>query len=247
MDPNGKGIIVAGGAGHLGRAIAAALCRRGAQVAIIDNDAHGAEKIATLEVTYVRADAGDDASAGRAIANVAAKLHRIDALINCTGSIHSEPLINLLNKEQRRHRRDTWDKVIYSNLTATFTLTARVVEHMALARTKGVIVNFSSVSAAGNPGQSAYSAAKAGIEALTVVWARELGPLGIRVVAIAPGFVETGSTRKALSEASLKDCIRRTPLGRLAAPDEIATSVIFVLENDFLTGRTIAIDGGVVV
>lgn len=247
MDPSGKGIIVAGGAGNLGRVIAGALCRRGAQVAIIDSDAAGAKKVADLEVMYVQADAGDEVSVGRAIADVAAKLHSVDALINCIGTIHSEPLLNLLNKEQRRHRRDTWDKVIYSNLTATFMLSAHVAEHMALARTKGVIVNFSSVSASGNPGQSAYAAAKAGIEALTVVWARELGPLGIRVVAIAPGFVETESTRSALSEALLKDSIRRTPLGRLASPDEVATTVIFVLENDFVTGRTIAIDGGVVV
>lgn len=196
---------------------------------------------------YVTADTGDDASVGVAVAAVVSDFHRIDALINCAGKIHSEPLINLFGKEQRRHRLDTWNAVLYSNLTATFTVTAHVVEHMALARTKGVIVNFSSISATGNPGQTAYAAAKAGIEALTVVWSRELGPLGIRVVAIAPGFVDTPSTRAALSESALKDFVRRTPLGRLATPDEVAASVIFAIENDFLTGRTIAIDGGVVI
>ena len=118
---------------------------------------------------------------------------------------------------------------------------------MAANRIKGVIVNLSSVSAAGNPGQTAYSAAKAGVEAMTAVWARELGPLGIRVVAIAPGFVDTHSTHAALSEEALKEWKRRTPLGRLGTAQEIASTVLFVLENDFISGCTIRVDGGLVI
>jgi len=109
-----------------------------------------------------------------------------------------------------------------------------------------VIVNFSSIAASGNPGQSAYAAAKAGIEAMTTVWARELGPLGIRAVAIAPGFVATPSTDAAMNPDALADLKRRTPLLRLARPAEITSAVLFAIENDFLTGTTIAVDGGLV-
>ncbi len=144
--------------------------------------------------------------------------------------------MNLLAPKQKRHLLENWDRVIRSNLTATFLLSSHVAEAMATSRTKGVIINFSSVSAAGNPGQSAYAAAKAGIEALTSVWAKELGPLGVRVVTIAPGFVDTPSTRTALPDDSLKEWARRTPLRRLAKADEIAGAVMFAIENDYLTG-----------
>jgi 3-oxoacyl-[acyl-carrier protein] reductase len=148
--------------------------------------------------------------------------------------------------DRRRHRIETWESTIRSNLTATFVLTSHVAEHMAANRTKGVIVNISSISASGNPGQTAYSAAKAGVEAMTSVWARELGPLGIRSVAIAPGFVATPSTDAAMSADALAELRRRTPLLRLGKPEEIAAAVAFAIDNDFLTGTTIAVDGGLV-
>lgn len=151
-----------------------------------------------------------------------------------------------MDPQQRRHRISTWDATIRSNLTVTFVLGAHVAESMASTRTKGVIINFSSIAAAGNPGQSAYSAAKAGIEAMTTVWARELGPLGIRAVTIAPGFVATASTDAAMSESALSEIKRRTPLLRLAKAQEIASAVDFAIANDFLTGTTIAVNGGLV-
>jgi 3-oxoacyl-[acyl-carrier protein] reductase len=118
---------------------------------------------------------------------------------------------------------------------------------MMTTRTKGVIVNISSVSAGGNPGQSAYAAAKAGVNALTAVWAKELGPLGIRVVAIAPGFTETDSTRAAMSETALQETIKRVPMRRLGKPEEIADGVLFAIKNDFCNGKVLALDGGLVI
>jgi 3-oxoacyl-[acyl-carrier protein] reductase len=160
--------------------------------------------------------------------------------------IHSEPLLNLMDTATKRHRIQTWEATIRSNLTATFVTTSVIAEHMALSRTKGVIVNFSSIAASGNPGQTAYAAAKAGVEAMTGVWARELGPLGIRAVAIAPGFVLTESTKAAMSDDALAELKRRTPILRLGKPAEIASAVLFAIENDFVTGTTIAVDGGLV-
>jgi 3-oxoacyl-[acyl-carrier protein] reductase len=236
MDVSGKTVLVAGGAGSLGSEIAESLRARGANVVVID----------AREPSDVQLDATDDAAVGAAIAQIAKQHGKISVLVNCMGLIHSEPLVSLTNPTERRHRMSTWNATIASNLTATFVLGSHAAEHMATTRSKGVIVNFSSIAASGNPGQSAYAAAKAGVEAMTVVWARELGPLGIRAVAIAPGFVATPSTDAAMNEQALSDLKRRTPLMRLAKPAEISAAVEFAIANDFLTGTTISVDGGLV-
>ena len=109
------------------------------------------------------------------------------------------------------------------------------------------VVTISSVSAGGNAGQSAYSAAKAGVNALTAVWAKELGPLGIRVVAVAPGFTETDSTKEAVSETTLREIVKKVPLRRLGRPEEIADGVLSVIRNDFFNGKVLELDGGLIV
>jgi len=243
MDPRGKTIVVAGGAGSLGSILVSSLVERGARVVVLDMKAPDG---LAPDVLALQVDIADDDAVAAALETIAAERGAISALVNCAGLIHSEPLVSLTDPSQRRHRIATWEATIRANLTATFVLGARVAERMASTRTKGVIVNFSSISAHGNPGQTAYAAAKAGIEAMTTVWARELGPLGIRAVAIAPGFVATESTNVAMSETALADLKRRTPLLRLAKPAEIASAVAFAIENDFITGTTIAIDGGLV-
>jgi len=118
---------------------------------------------------------------------------------------------------------------------------------MITTRTKGVIVNISSVSAGGNAGQSAYSAAKAGVNALTAVWAKELSPLGIRVVAVAPGFTETESTKETVSEATLRETVKKVPLRRLGKPEEIAEGVLGAIRNDFFNGKVLELDGGLII
>jgi 3-oxoacyl-[acyl-carrier protein] reductase len=240
MEISGKVVLVAGAAGHLGSAVAAELRQRGARVAAMDLRTPAGDD------GFFAGDAADETSASRIADAVVERFGRIDALVNCTGKIHSESLVNLMNPQQKRHSLDSWNDVIRANLTASFVLGSVVAERMAASRTKGVIVQFSSIAASGNPGQTAYSAAKAGVEAMTSVWARELGPLGIRVVSIAPGFVDTPSTHDAVAEAALSDLKRKTPLRRLATPAEIAAAVVFALENNFLTGRTLHVDGGLV-
>lgn len=243
MDVREKAVIIAGGAGSLGSVIASDLQARGARVIVVD--ARVPSNLPDGIESFV-ADLSDDDAVAETVRSIAGAVGKISALVNCAGLIHSEPLVNLMSSGERTHRMSTWDATIRSNLTATFLTGARVAEHMAASRVKGVIVNFSSVAAQGNPGQSAYAAAKAGIEAMTAVWSRELGPYGIRAVAIAPGFIGTPSTHEALSESIISDLKRRTPLMRLGKPEEIASAVRFALENDFLTGTTIALDGGIV-
>ena len=123
-------------------------------------------------------------------------------------------------------------------------MTVNVVEKMILNRTRGVIVNVSSVCASGNSGQSAYSAAKAAVNSLTATWAKELSLMGIRSVAIAPGYTDTETTKQSMSENVLKDWIRKVPLRRLGKVDEISEGIISIIKNDFFNGKVFEIDGG---
>jgi 3-oxoacyl-[acyl-carrier protein] reductase len=112
-----------------------------------------------------------------------------------------------------------------------------------MSRDGGVIVNISSICRAGNAGQTNYSAAKAGVVAMTVVWAKELARLRIRVGAVAPGFVRTPMVESMKPEA-LARMTASIPLGRLGEPAEIAHAVGFIFENDLFSGRCLEVDGG---
>jgi 3-oxoacyl-[acyl-carrier protein] reductase len=118
---------------------------------------------------------------------------------------------------------------------------------MVSKRQKGVIINISSISAKGNAGQSAYSAAKAAINALTVTWSKELGMFGIRCNAIAPGFFDTDSTHQELDESKLKAYQKNTPVGRLGKTDEIVDAIEFIIGNDYYNGSILELDGGLVI
>jgi 3-oxoacyl-[acyl-carrier protein] reductase len=102
----------------------------------------------------------------------------------------------------------------------------------------------SSISSAGNLGQTAYAAAKAGMDALTVTWSLELAYFGIRVAGIAPGIVDTSMPRNSMNDKLLLSWINKTPMQRMGYPDEIAGAILFILDNDFFGGRVLEIDGG---
>ncbi|MBY0407945.1 MAG: SDR family oxidoreductase, partial [Rickettsiales bacterium] len=137
-----------------------------------------------------------------------------------------------------------WQNVIDTNLSSVFYLSRIVAQSMASARSKGVIITMSSICAAGNAGQGAYAASKAGVAALTHSWAKELGGLGLRCVAIAPGFIDVASTRNALSEAHVKDIVARVPLKKLGSVHSVFQAVRYAIENDYVTGTVLEVDGG---
>ena len=231
MEISGRNILVAGGLGALGAAVAEEMTAAGARVFIFDRES--ANKPDTFQVDVI-----DEAEVEKALAAI----DRVDILVNCAGEIYSEPLLNLMKKE--RHQRSTWDRILANNLTSAFNLSLQVAQKMAAKRVKGLIINFSSISARGNAGQAAYSAAKAGVEALTNVLAKELGMLKIRAIAIAPGFIETPSTRASLNEGLIDYWIKETPLRQLGSLTDVVKTVKYAIECDHLTGCTLAVDGG---
>ena len=246
MDITGKSVLITGGASGLGRAMVLSLIRRGAEVVVLDIDESAMSTLMSDEsVSCVKCDITQPLQIEAAMHEIFKDGRKIHALINNAGIMHSEPMFNLM-AEKKRHQLDSWNQVLAVNLTAPFIVAGYVIEHMAMNRVKGVIVNISSVSARGNPGQTAYSAAKSGLESMTRVWSKELGAYGIRALSIAPGFIDTASTRNALSESVLEDIRLTVPLKRLGAEKDVADLVVTGLENDYLNGTVISVDGGII-
>jgi 3-oxoacyl-[acyl-carrier protein] reductase len=248
LNVEGKQIVVTGGARGLGFAMVEKFVSKGANVTVLDADEAALSVLLgkLAAVTGTKCDVSDPADVSRAAATFHEHHRAADVVVNNAGILHSAPLLRLSASGVERHDLDAWSKVLAVNLTSVFLVTSAFAERMLTTRTKGVIVNISSVSATGNAGQSAYSAAKAGVNALTATWAKELGPMGIRVVAIAPGFTDTESTHAAVSEATLKETVARVPLRRLGRAEEIAHAVLCAVEADFFNGKVWAVDGGLV-
>lgn len=244
MDLRGKQIIVTGGVNGLGCAMVQALIARECNVTVFDIDVAGFEELQAAGVRCIACDVTNYEQVNAAVEEFAGAP---DVLINNAGILYSEPLVKIAEDGAKLHAYESWDRVLRTNLSSVFYVTAPVVAKMIVTRTKGVVVNIGSVSAAGNPGASAYSAAKAGVHALTQAWAKELGPMGIRVIAIAPGFVDTDSAHAATSETALRETIKRVPLRRLGKAEEVAAAVVAAVENDFFNGKVFELDGGLTV
>ncbi|MDE2296390.1 MAG: SDR family oxidoreductase [Gammaproteobacteria bacterium] len=250
MDPAGKTFIVTGAARGIGRAIAQRLASGGANLALIDLNA--ADLDGSLEACRAggggarayAADVAREADVIETVARIATDFGRIDGLVNNAGIVRDGLLVKVRDDGGvDRLPLAQWQAVIDVNLTGTFLCTREVAARMAESRAGGVIVNLSSISRSGNAGQSNYSAAKAGVAAMTVVWAKELGRHGIRVGAVAPGFVRTEMIA-AMRPALLEKLEEAVPLRRFARPEEIAEAVAFIVANDYFTGRCLEIDGG---
>lgn len=246
MEINGLSALVTGGCGGLGLPIAERLHAKGAQVAVVDRDA---EALARLPEHFGRiaADLTKPEEAKAAVQEVVKAHGGIHILVNAAGAIVSEPFINIFKPEAMMLEYESFRQGLALNLDAVFIMTAAVVEQMALHRAKGVIVSLSSICARGNEGQTAYAAAKAAVNAMTITWAKELGRLGIRANAVAPGFIDTPSTRVALNETQLKHITANTPLRRLGLPKEVAEATTALIENDFLNGVVLDVNGGLTI
>ena len=248
MDLKSKKIIVTGGAAGIGKCLVHALVSEGSIVAVLDKNVEALEKLRNeIEgVCCQPCDVSNVQDVEKSVHVLYQKLNDIDVLVNNVGFFYNSPLISFTSGAVKKHDVSMWHEVVRINMDSVFYMTSHVVEKMVLKRTKGVVVNVSSICASGNAGQSAYSAAKAAVNALTVTWAKELSLIGIRVVGIAPGFVETESTKQAMTESVLKEWIRKIPLRRFGTPEEITSGIISILRNDFFNGKVFELDGGLI-
>ena len=248
MKVAGSKIVVTGGASGLGLAFARHLATAGARVWALDNDPEAladARQAAAGEaaLTILEVDVGDEAQVLRAVPQIEELSGGIDVLVNNAAVLKDQTLVSKVGRQLKKHTTQDWNETLRSNLTGTFLMAREVAAAMIAARRHGLIVNVSSISRAGNPGQSAYAASKAAIDALTVTWSQELAPYGIRVTAIAPGFVETRMTQ-GIPPVFLDQIRERTPLKRFGTLDEFAHAIEFVIENDYLNGKVLELDGG---
>jgi 3-oxoacyl-[acyl-carrier protein] reductase len=245
---HGKVCVVTGGASGLGREIVHQMLAEDAKVVVLDlQDEPLATTTKQTDIYTYRCDVTQEDQIATTIRSVVEEVGKVDILVNNVGILYSAPLVSFGMNGVKQHDSAMWDKVLATNLSSAFYVSKHVVEGMLKTRTKGIIVNISSVSAKGNAGQSAYSAAKAGLEALTKVWAKELGPMGIRCFAVAPGFCDTASTHAAVPAQILDETAKRSALKRLGRPEEIAFAVISGVKNAFLTGKVLEVDGGLVI
>ena len=250
MDVRNKTVAVTGAGRGIGRSIALQLARRGANLALLDLNAADLESSVALcaaESVQVRdysVNVAEEAEVGEVIARVVADFGRLDGLVNNAGILRDALLVKVKDGAVvGRMSMDQWNAVIAVNLSGVFLCAREAATRMIECGNGGVIVNISSISRAGNAGQTNYSAAKAGVESMSVVWAKELARYGIRVGAIAPGFTHTDILATMRPEV-LEKLTAPVPLKRLGRPEEIAHAVQFIFENDFFTGRCLEIDGG---
>lgn len=243
-------IIITGGGQGLGRAMAEYLAAQGAKLALVDlnqerlDEAVTACKSAGGEARAYMCNVADEEQVTDMVARVAEDFGTINGLINNAGILRDGLLLKAKDGNIQKMGLAQWQSVIDVNLTGVFLGTREVAAKMIELGSKGVIINISSISRAGNMGQSNYSAAKAGVAALTVVWAKELARYGIRVAGIAPGFIETEMTASMKPEA-LEKMTSGIPLKRMGKPEEIAHSAAYLFENDYFTGRILELDGGI--
>ncbi len=249
MDMADVRALVTGGARGMGHTFTRQLRDAGAKVVFCDIDAEGVQRVAAeLDVPGFVADVSNEDSVEQLFNDASDAIGTINVLVNNAGIIRD----GLFMKQDRETGEITpfsarkWQQVIDVNLTGPFLCMRAFAERAIAAGDKGVAVNMSSISRSGNKGQTNYSAAKAGLVAMTTVWSKELGRHGIRVGAIAPGFIRTPMVESMRPEV-LEKVIQPVPLRRLGEPEEIFQAVRFIVECEYFTGRVLEVDGGLVI
>ena len=243
-------VAITGAAGGLGAAMAKRLANQGARLALIDfnpdmlDERYTSLSLPSDDVLITPCDVSDESQVDAAFEAIAEHFGGPDLLVNNAG-ITRDALMLKFKDGQRQSRMSLadWNAVINVNLTGVFLCTRAAAEQMVSTGNGGLIINISSISRGGNMGQSNYSAAKAGVAAMTVTWAKEFARYGIRVNTISPGFIGTEMVRSMKREALAK-LQAMIPAGRIGEPDEIAHTVQYLMENDFVNGRNIEVDGG---
>ena len=250
MQVKDKTIVITGAGRGIGRALAIRLAQQGANIALFDRNLPDLEFSARQCVDFgvrARVYVTDVTSEQQVASSLDAVVHdfgSLDVIINNAGIVKDALLIKVKDGEVvAKMSLDQWHAVIEVNLTGVFLCAREAAERMIKLAKGGVIINISSISRHGNVGQSNYTAAKSGVAAMSVVWAKELARYGIRVGSIAPGFTQTDILTSMKPEV-LEKVIAPVPLKRLGEPEEIAHAAQFIIENDFFTGRCLDLDGG---
>lgn len=246
MELKSANIIITGAGSGFGKAMCEHFLSEGANVYAVDINSKGLSSLKKEQtnVNIFTCDISSNDAVEQLIDDIFESNDGINVLINNAGIMKNAPLVNLLSRPDGRHSVDLWNKVIEVNQNAVFYMTRSVANAMIKKRNKGVIVNISSIAAKGNIGQTAYSASKAAVEAMSTVWAKELGSFGIRSVCVAPGFINTIGTHDALEEKMLAQWVSKTPLKRTGEVNEIVSATQFAIENDFFNGTVINVNGG---
>jgi 3-oxoacyl-[acyl-carrier protein] reductase len=242
FDLSGKVAIVTGASRGIGRAVAATLASSGAHVVATARGENAADAVAQIREAGHRAEAAvlevtDESSIHALIGSVLERHGRIDILVNNAGIARDQLML--------RMKRDDWDHVIATNLTAAFALTQAAIKPMLKQRT-GRIINISSVvGQTGNAGQANYAASKAGLIGFSKALARELASRNITVNVVAPGLIETDMT-KAITDKAHGDWTAQIPLGRLGTTADVAAAVSFLASDEasYITGQVLAVNGG---
>jgi 3-oxoacyl-[acyl-carrier protein] reductase len=250
MDLQGKVIVITGAAQGLGQKMAEIVAGQGANLALVDLDHAKLQDTLLLcakaggKVRDYPANVTDEPAVEALFHNVRNDFGSVDCLINNAGVTRDALLVRTTDgKVQRKMSAADFNKVIAVDLKGVFLCAREAAAHMVEGGRGGVIINISSISRAGNVGQTNYAAAKAGVAAMTVTWAKELARYNIRVAGIAPGFSETRML--ATIPPKVKDrIVANIPLRRFGRPEEIARAALFILQNDYYDGRVLEIDGG---
>ncbi len=237
-----KAAVTGAGRG-IGRAIALALAAEGADIAILDLDQAGAKETASLvektgrSALDIALDVSKFAPAAEAVDKILDLWGRLDIVVNNAGITRDALLI--------RMKEEDWDQVIAVNLKGAFNLSRAAARGMMKQRS-GCIVNIASIiGLMGNAGQANYAASKGGLIALTKSLARETASRGIRVNAVAPGFIATEMTEK-IPEKLREEIVGSIPLGRMGTPEDVAGAVVFLAAPaaSYVTGQVLVVDGG---
>ena len=242
LDLRDKLAIVTGASRGIGRDVALMLAARGAHVVAAARGDHAGDTVSAIGAAGGRAEAGsldvtDSAAVDALVTGVLERHGRIDILVNNAGITRDQLLM--------RMKRDDWDQVIATNLTAAFTCTQAVIKPMIKQRAGRIISISSVVGQVGNAGQSNYAASKAGLIGFSKALAREVASRGITVNVVAPGLIETDMTR-AITGKAQGDWTAQIPLGRLGTTADVAAAVCFLASDEasYITGQVLAVNGG---